>query len=582
MLKFFPRVYEDEIAYSIFARYGVLNGNPSSTSTSNELFGIKNKNHSIYYPVFIDNFINQLPAEMGITSENFIKKNTIFPLFKPFMTKKRAELVTNNMRHENMLGLYDRIGIHSGDIFKKYEHSIKICPLCFKEEVDKYGEAYAHRLHQIPGNFICEKHEIYLHEYQIPTVKSTILDINDIDIRLLKVSMIEDNLKDFYLKLSHDINYVLNGGYEEYNKERIQTIYRNVLYEKGYLQRININQRKLMDDFVNYYPKEFLTKLESDIDMNNNDNWLTNIATDKAEYVHPIRHLLFIRFLFGNASSFLNTEAEYKPFGEGPWPCLNHAADHFKELVIDDCKVKSSGKRKGLIGYFKCSCGFEYTRKGPDISENDKFRYTSISQRGEIWENKLRDLLLNTNLSLTELEKEMRCSRDTILKNAIAMGIYDESNTVLKYKPHPIKKVDIELYKKELVEFIKDNPEVNRTRIKENLTKQYVTLYKYEKDWLESVLPKPFKDGKAFNMGYKDEDWIELDKKLYNLVNDAVADILNDEKNQRITINKIKRKINYLGLQSSQTLEKLPNTKELLRLKCETFEQYHNRTKQSV
>lgn len=57
------------------------------------------------------------------------------------MTKKRAELVTYNMRHENTLGLKDRIGIHSGDIFKKYGHSIKICPLCFKEEVDKYGEA---------------------------------------------------------------------------------------------------------------------------------------------------------------------------------------------------------------------------------------------------------------------------------------------------------------------------------------------------------------------------------------------------------------------------------------------------------
>lgn len=74
MLKFFPRVYEDELAYSIFARYGVLNGNPSSIPTSNELFGIKDKNHSIYYPMRLDNFINQLPVEMGITSENFIKR----------------------------------------------------------------------------------------------------------------------------------------------------------------------------------------------------------------------------------------------------------------------------------------------------------------------------------------------------------------------------------------------------------------------------------------------------------------------------------------------------------------------------
>lgn len=580
MLKFFQRTYEDEIAYSIFARYGVLNGNTGFRQTSNELFGAEISSHSVYYSMYLDHLINQLPDEMGITSDSFIKENTIFPFFKPFMSELRAELVNKNMCSGSTKSLRERMGINSGDIFNKNGHTIKICPLCFKEENDKNGEAYAHRLHQIPGNFICEKHEIYLNEYEIPTNKNIFFDINDINSESFSVDGINDILKNYYLNLSHDIKYVLNGGYAIYNKDNVQAMYRNKLCEKGYLKNNRIDQRKLMDDFSNFYPIDFLMKLESDIDINNSDCWLTNLSTSKAEYVHPIRHLLFIRFLFGSAESLIvNEDIEYKPFGEGPWPCLNPAAEHFGELVIDNCLVKSCGERKGVIGYLKCACGFEYTRKGPDESENDKYRYTSVSQRGEVWENRLRDLILNTNLSVTKLGIEMKCSTDIILKYAIDMGIYDKLNTKMKikYKPRLRNNIDIELYKSELVEFISSNPAANRTEIKAKLTKEYMMLYKNERDWLDSVLPKPFKDGKSFNRGYTEEDWIELDKKLCIYINAAIMEILNNENSQRVTIKQIAKKINYYGIQNPKILLKLQNTKKLLTLKCETLEQYHKR-----
>lgn len=545
MIKFLPKIYKDEIAYSIFARYSALNGNLGYIKISKELFCRNSNNFNIFYPTYIDNFINQLPVEMGITSDNFIKNHTIFPLFKPFMSEKRAELVNKNICHGNSKSLRNRMGIFSGDIFDKNGQSIKICPLCFNEEIDKYGEAYAHRIHQIPGNFVCKEHGVYLYEYSISTNRCIFFDINNIDIEHFQIDEIKEDLKYFYLDLFHDISYILNGGYEKYNINKIQEIYRNKLREKGYLQNTKINQKRLMDDFDDFYPEEFLIKLESGIDKNNSDCWLTNITTAKADFTHPIRHLLFIRFLFGSASSLEDIEGEYNPFGEGPWPCLNHAAEHYNELVINSYHIKSCGKIKGIRGYFKCSCGFEYSRKGPDKSENDKFRATSVIQRGQMWDNKLKDLILNDRLSVSKLEKEMKCSRNVILKHAIDLGIYDKLNTVMKHKSHNAKRVDIDLYKKEIIEFIKNNPDAHRTQIKLNLMKQYLAINKYEKNWLESVLPKPFKDGKAFNRGYKDEDWEELDKKVCNMINDTVIEILNDEKSKRITVNKIAYKINY-------------------------------------
>lgn len=349
------------------------------------------------------------------------------------------------------------------------------------------------------------------------------------------------------------------------------------MYERGYLQNTNINQIKLVEDFVDYYPKEFLIKLESYIDKNNYRSWLANIATATAELTHPIRHLLFIRFLFGSTSSIVNAKNDLKYFGEGPWPCLNPAADHYKELIINDCLIKSRGKGNIVIGIFKCSCGFIYSRKWHDKSENDKYRYSHVFQRGEIWENKLKDLILNKHLPIKEIVKIMKCSKQTILKYAFYMGIDDKLNTIIKYKPSPVKTPNVELYKKEIIEFIKKNPESNRYHIKLNLVKQYVYLYRHEKEWLESVLPESLKKAGKIKRGYNDEDWVNLDKKLCALINEAITDILNDEKPRRVTKAQIVKRIKYYGLQDSKTLEKLPNTKKLLDSRCETTEEYQKR-----
>lgn len=578
MLHFFPKIYTDEIAYSIFARYDVLSGNTGCTQTTRELFGINITNFNIFYPSHLNHFVEQLPDQLGITTENFIERYSIFPFFKPFMSVLRAKKVINNMFQGNTKSLAFQMGINSGDIFNRIGQSIKICPVCFKEEIDN-GEAYAHRTCQIPGNFICEKHGVYLYEYTIQTNRNIFFDINNIDIELLPINKVDGYLKEFYMNLSQDINYVLSGGYANYDKKKIQLIYRSKLREKGYLQNTRINQIKLMDDFANFYPEEFLVKLESNFDKNNDDCWITSMANNKTDFIHPIRHMLFIRFLFGSANLLgeENMHAEYKPFGNGPWPCLNPFADHYKEFVIDSCEVKTRGKRKGIGGYFKCFCGFEYSRKGPDESDDDKFRYTSVSQRGGVWENKLRDLILNTDLSVSKLEKEMKCSTRTILKYANKMGVYDKLNTIMEYKENPVKRIDIDSYKNDILSFIKNSPNANRTQIYTGVTKQYRFLIKHDNDWLESVLPKPYKDGKAFYRGYNDKEWDELDKKVSSLVEEAVKEILNTEKNQRVTIKQIVNRINYTGLHSKNILDKLPLTKKMVSESCETLEQYRDR-----
>lgn len=55
------------------------------------------------------------------------------------------------------------MGIVAGGICKK--NNIYYCPKCVEYEEGNQIEPYIHRLHQVEGVFICDKHKCKLKEY---------------------------------------------------------------------------------------------------------------------------------------------------------------------------------------------------------------------------------------------------------------------------------------------------------------------------------------------------------------------------------------------------------------------------------
>lgn len=73
----------------------------------------------------------------------------------------------------------------------------------------------------------------------------------------------------------------------------------------------------------------------------------------------------------------------YLPFGEGPWPCLNIAADHYREKTIKSTTVSRCIRKKRTLGSFSCVCGYEYQRYGPDQLTSDIYRADKVITCGE-------------------------------------------------------------------------------------------------------------------------------------------------------------------------------------------------------
>lgn len=194
------------------------------------------------------------------------------------------------------------------------------------------------------------------------------------------------------------------------------------LSEMGFVTaKGRIRQRKLEEQFILFYGQELLVMFGS-IPKQNNHTWLA-CTTRKMRYtVHPLRQMLLLRYLFGSFKEFLNESKQvYAPFGKGPWPCLNKAAQHYETSVITQCRITRCSDTGKPVGEFNCDCGFSYSRRGPDQSEEDKFQRGRIKSFGSIWIDKLHECL-QSGLSY----------RST----AVILGV--DTNTVIKYSTRVI------------------------------------------------------------------------------------------------------------------------------------------------
>ncbi|NFS07174.1 hypothetical protein FDE99_05305 [Clostridium botulinum] len=583
MISLMPKLYPDEILYSWFSRYHTLNGNLRYSYSMNELFGKDRVSTSIYYPMYLDFLCKQLPQEFKYTPEELINNHSIIPIFKPFMTKERYNKIVHNVSVGGANGLKLQIGINTGDIFET-DDLIKICPKCFKEQIEIYGQAYIYREHQIPGISICRKHSIRLYNYIIPkqVLDSFFVDINTCDLKFSKVIYVNESILKHYKDLYKDIECILNGYIDDYSINEIHNKYLRRLTEKGYrFDNGNVNQNKLESDFIEHYSKKFLKEMESYIEpRKNRKSWIRLISTNSGRSIHPIRHILFIRFLFGDIIKFSSYKWLYSPFGEAPFPCLNVICKHYGKLVIDEYNVTKNKRTGNPVGNFRCKvCGFEYARVGPDKFKKDMFRIGMVKEHGHIWDNKLIELV-DKKLSINKIMKEMGCCRTKIVRNAERLSIIDKLNTKQRFRKEITKKIsdkELDEYRNTILKYIKSNPTATRQEIRAMLTKEWALLYLRDKQWIEKNVPKGFIKGKTFSKSSVDINWKQRDIEVFNIIKNEVLEVYNKNLNIRITRTYLSKFRRCSILSNNKNLNKLPLTRELLNEVLETKEQYKKR-----
>lgn len=290
---------------------------------------------------------------------------------------------------------------------------------------------------------------------------------------------------------------------------------------------------------------------------------------------HPVRQILGMNFLgFSPAGFFRAGKPEYHPFGNGPWPCLNKIAPHYKDLVISTCMVTKVNGMPVPKGYFECpQCGFAYTRQGPDCKEEDRYRYTKLMSLGPYWETQFGRLNADQNLSSTEIARRLHVDVGTVIKRQRMLRTGSKRD-IRQERARAFEKRRA-IRRKRWGRIVLNHPNMSRKDLYRFAPQDYLWLYNKDRAWLMDHLPerRPRKNYGDFRV-----DWRERDQILKEEVVRAAMDLRQQPgKPKRITIQAISGHIGRVIILVRNSLEKLPETKASLETVLESVEEFRIR-----
>ena len=154
-MNFIPNVimpYEDELLYSWITR--LAQANELSLESFCSLYMDLQKE----IPVDVRRGFVALYDNLSLnTSAKDLYLQTSTMLFEASVDPQSVQirLINNSFRKESPLNLPKTY----------FMSAIKMCPECIKEDIEKYGEPYIHRAHQLSGVCVCHKHHTILSKY---------------------------------------------------------------------------------------------------------------------------------------------------------------------------------------------------------------------------------------------------------------------------------------------------------------------------------------------------------------------------------------------------------------------------------
>ena len=491
------------------------------------------------------------------------------------MPNERAEKIKDFMKGDNGGNIYNKIGLMASSV--RLNRYFKFCPACLEEDIEKYGEIYWHRIHQVSGVLFCPKHDLFLQDTSINVrgfnkqeyIAATIENCTKINFN----EQLPDETINKLIKISNDADILLNSNFAKKPIEYFASQYLNSLKKIG-LANINgkIQQKELLKGFKEYFKDELLDLLQSNIETDSDYNWLTDLIRRKNKTSNPIRHLLLIQFLDLSVDELFNSAIKYKPFGDGPWPCLNPAAWHYKQDVIEEVQIKYNQDAKKPTGYFKCSCGYIYLRTGPDVNYISRYTASKVKAYGHVWMNKLKGYV-SEGKNIYEISKLLEVDPATVKKYIDIIFVNPPCQNILDDKSE-INNSEIEKQKKNAWNNLMwQYPNKSKTELRKMEPALYIWLYRNCNEWLRENSPVK----KAIKYECHRVDWEKRDEEILLLVKEKIKEIRNRTgKPKRITVSIVGSELGIRSLLEKH-LEKLPKTERYLNEQVENTTEFQLR-----
>lgn len=229
------------------------------------------------------------------------------------------------------------------------------------------------------------------------------------------------------------------------------------------------------------------------------------------------------------------------------------------------------------LATFKCEhCGFKYSRRGPDMNDNDIYNKTYVKDYGHLWHDKLKECV-DKGFSLRKMSKILGCNTLESLKTYA--NKYKNPNLVkiptieLTNEPDNLL---LEQYKNEVLSFIKGTPNATRLNIYRFNSKAYKYLSENDNEWIFNSI-RFVKKNKTISKEERLKNyWLNKDELIASDLLKAISKIKAERTPyKRLTIDILQKYIGYYNLH--QNRNKLPKCSQVLDKVCETIPVYQKR-----
>lgn len=418
MLTYSPKIYPNELLYSLIARYHHQSGNPHTTQTLKDIFNTTKVPLSIDLQINLNNISTVHNPNIHI---DILTNNTLYNFYTFFINKTKRNLIKDKMLKGTTVDVHNFIGIKSSSINKN--KFIKYCPACNKESYDTYGEYYWNRIFQIPGVNFCPYHKIKLLNSTVPTLskfKYFFYTANNETCKDTTIISYTSSNWEVLQNIYNSIIMINNHVSSINNIKTLRKVYINRLIELNLAYPSGlVKQNELAFEFKNYYGTDFLDIINANTDFDKETSWLRSIVRPHSRINHyPTFHLLLIKFLGLSLDNLITRylEIENKSIF---YPCLNKVCKNYLIPSINSWILKNNTHGKYYYTLSCPYCGFTYCKY--DLCDTN--HYDFIKDYGQLWRQNL--IKLNEGgLSYRQIANVLNVSHPTISKqlNLLSMN----------------------------------------------------------------------------------------------------------------------------------------------------------------
>jgi hypothetical protein len=335
---------------------------------------------------------------------------------------------------------------------------------------------------------------------------------------------------------------------------------------KGSIQMDDLHCR-----FIDFIGSSVLADLDCSIEKSKShqNTWLAKTMRNPHKEYSPIHHVLILHFLQIDVRTLIDPIQSPSPFGDGPWPCLNHASSHYGTRKIENISISVTNRGQSIRGVFHCpGCGMVYERLGPDGEEADRWRWDSVPTYGHVWEQMLGVLWRDRSVSLRAASRRLGVDPNTVIRQIKRLGIHQENArpTTVRWEritfTQPLQgpQSDPSTHKEVWRSLREQYPCDSVTELRTRAPATYAFLYRHELMWLRSQIP----GRQATLRGGGRFDWRTRDDIVHQLVMKAGRDLRRRLPPVQLTLKAILVEAGCRSI-TSKNLRHMPKTEAILK-----------------